>query len=96
MLTPHFLDSQLTDGSEVVVLTHWPFSAPQKYYFSASDTHFCYRLSKPQDLVHSEGLDKLEKFIHPTGSRTHDLPACSIVPQPITLLRAPPTFCHAV
>jgi hypothetical protein len=26
-------------------------------------------------------LLKLKNFIHPIGSRTHDLPACSIVPQ---------------
>jgi hypothetical protein len=31
-----------------------------------------------------EGLGHLKK-IHPTGTRTRDLPACSIVPQPTTL-----------
>jgi hypothetical protein len=35
-----------------------------------------------------EGLDKL-KTIHAIGTRTRDLPACSIVPQPTTLPRAP-------
>jgi hypothetical protein len=29
---------------------------PQKNYFSVSGTHFCYRLSKPLDLVRVEGL----------------------------------------
>jgi hypothetical protein len=33
---------------------------PQKHYFSASGTHFCYRLSKPQGLVWPEGLGKLK------------------------------------
>jgi hypothetical protein len=39
--------------------------------------------------VRLEGLGKLEKFIHLIGNRTHDLPVCSVVPQPTTLLRAP-------
>jgi hypothetical protein len=37
-----------------------------------------------------EGLSKLgKKKIHLIVIRTRDLPACSIVPQPSTLLRAP-------
>jgi hypothetical protein len=32
--------------------------------------------------VWPEGLCKLKKFIHLTGSLTRDLPACSIVPKP--------------
>jgi hypothetical protein len=35
-----------------------------------------------------EGLGKL-KFNDISGNRTHDVPACSIVPQPTTLPRAP-------
>jgi hypothetical protein len=38
--------------------------------------------------VRLEGLGQLKK-IHLIGTRTCDLPACSIVPQPTTLLRAP-------
>jgi hypothetical protein len=30
-----------------------------------------------------EGLGKLKKKNHLTGSQTHDLPACSIVSQPL-------------
>jgi hypothetical protein len=37
--------------------------------------------------VRVEGLGKLKK-IHLIGTRTRDLPACSIVPQPTTLPRA--------
>jgi hypothetical protein len=37
--------------------------------------------------VQLEGLGKLK--IHLIGTRTCDLPACSIVPQPTTLPRAP-------
>jgi hypothetical protein len=82
------LDSRLTDGCKVVRLTHRPRSTRQKYYSSASGSNFCYRMSKPQGLVHLEGLGKFKKkklhakkFIHLIGSRTGDLPACRIVPQ---------------
>jgi hypothetical protein len=37
--------------------------------------------------VRLEGLGQLKK-IHLIGTRTHDLPACSIVPQPTTLPHA--------
>jgi hypothetical protein len=36
-----------------------------------------------------EGLGILKKSHHLIGNRTRDLPACSIVPQQTTLLRAP-------
>jgi hypothetical protein len=36
-----------------------------------------------------EGLRKLKKSNDLTGNRNGDLPACSIVPQPATLPRAP-------
>jgi hypothetical protein len=39
-------------------------------------------------MVRLEGLSKLKKSTL-SGTRTGDLPACSIVPQPTTLLRAP-------
>jgi hypothetical protein len=38
---PHYLDILLTDGGKVVSLMHRPRPTPQKYYFSASGTHFC-------------------------------------------------------
>jgi hypothetical protein len=53
---PPCLDNRLTDGGKVLSLTHRPCSTPQEYYSSASDTHFCYRLSEPQGLVRPEGL----------------------------------------
>jgi hypothetical protein len=37
-------------------------------------------LSEPQGLVRPEEFDNLKKFIHLIGTRTRDLPACSIVP----------------
>jgi hypothetical protein len=76
---PHCIVSRLTDGGKFVSPTQRPRSAPQKHYFSASETHFSYRLSKPQDLVRPEGLGKLKKLISLIKSRTRDLPVYSIV-----------------
>jgi hypothetical protein len=59
------LGSGFTDGCKVVSPTHRPHSTPQKYYFSASGTHFCWRLSKPQGLVRPKGLGKLKKINFP-------------------------------
>jgi hypothetical protein len=53
---------------------------PQKHYFYASGTHFCWKLSKPQGLVRPEGFGKLIKIIHLIESRTRDLPVCNIAP----------------
>jgi hypothetical protein len=52
---PYCLDNQLTDGDKAR-----PCSTHQKNDFSASGTHFCQRLSKPQGLVRPEGLGKLK------------------------------------
>jgi hypothetical protein len=41
------------------------------------------RDSKPHGLVRQGGLGKLKQVIHFIGSRSHDLQACSIVPQPL-------------
>jgi hypothetical protein len=62
---------------------HRPCYTPHKHYFSASDTHFCYMLREPHCLARLEGLDKLKKFVSLIRFRTRDLPACSIVPQPL-------------
>jgi hypothetical protein len=76
---PHCPENHFTDGGNVVSPTLRPRSIPQKHYFPASGTHFCYRLNKPQGLVRPEGLGKLKKLIHLIGAQTRDLPACSIV-----------------
>jgi hypothetical protein len=45
----------------------------------------------PRAIVRLEGLGQLkEKKIHLIGTRNRDFPACSIMPQPTTLPRAPP------
>jgi hypothetical protein len=53
---------------------------------SVSGTHFCYRLSKFHGLLRSEGLGELIKFSYLIGSRTSDLPVCSIMPRPLHYL----------
>jgi hypothetical protein len=74
---PHCLDSRFTDGGNVVSPTHRPCTTPQKHYFSASGTHFYWRLSDPQGLVRPEGLDKWKKENHLIGFGTLDHPVCS-------------------
>jgi hypothetical protein len=52
-----------------------------------SATHFCQRLSRPQD--HSVDGRSTEKPSDLIGNQTCNLPACSIVPQPTMLPHAP-------
>jgi hypothetical protein len=44
----------------------------------------------PRAIVRLEGLGQLKNSNDLIGTRTRDLPACSIVPQPTTLPHAPP------
>jgi hypothetical protein len=62
---PHCLDNRLTDGGEVVSPTHQPRSNSQKHNFSASGTHFYWRVSKLQGLVRLEGLGNFKKTHSP-------------------------------
>jgi hypothetical protein len=82
---PHFLTNELTDGGEIVSLTRRPHFTFRKI----PSTHFCYRLSRPQDCSSAER--KLKNSSDLIGNGTRDLSACSIVPQPSTLPRAPIT-----
>jgi hypothetical protein len=45
-------------------------------------------LVDPRALLQLEGLGQLKKF-NDIGNQTHNLPACSILPQPTMLPRAP-------
>jgi hypothetical protein len=49
---PHFLHNRLTDVGEVVSLTRRPPFIPRKI----PGTHFCYRLSRPQDHSAAGGI----------------------------------------
>jgi hypothetical protein len=74
---PHFPDSQLTDGSEAVSLTHWLPFTPRKI----PGSHFCYSLNRPQDHSAAGRIRSTEISNALTENRTCDLPACSIAPQ---------------
>jgi hypothetical protein len=52
-------------------------------------THFCQRLSKPQGHSAAGRIRSIEKSNDLMGYETRDLAACSVVPQPTTLPRAP-------
>jgi hypothetical protein len=73
LIIPHCRDNRLTDGGKVVSPTHRPRSDRQEHHFSASGTHFCWRLSKRQGPVRPERLGKLKKIIKLVGSPTCDL-----------------------
>jgi hypothetical protein len=79
--TPHCIDNQLIDDC-YVALSAGRALPPE----NSSDTHFCWKLSKQQDLVRLEGLGKLK--IDLIETRSSDLSACSIAPEPSTLPRA--------
>jgi hypothetical protein len=75
---PHFLDSRLTDGFEVVSLTRWPPFTPGRYLVLISVRGW---------VDHRAIVRPTEKFDDLIGRRTRGLPACSIVPQSTTLPR---------
>jgi hypothetical protein len=52
-------------------------------------THFCLRLSRPKGHIAAGKIKSIEKSNDLIGYRNRDLPACSTVPQPTTLPRAP-------
>jgi hypothetical protein len=56
-------------------------------------THFCYRLSRPQSQGAAEWIMSMKNYNENFGNRTRNLPACSAVPQPAALPRAPTTKC---
>jgi hypothetical protein len=82
---PHFFDNRHTDGCEVVTLTRRPPFTLSKI----PGTHFRLRLSRHQGHNAAGSVRSIEKFNDLIGKRTHDLPACNIVPQPTTLPHTP-------
>jgi hypothetical protein len=81
---PHFLDSQLTDDSEVVSLTcQQPFT-PERFLVLISVK----RLNQPQGHSAAGRIWSLEKSSGLIGYQTPNLLACTRVPQPTSLLRA--------
>jgi hypothetical protein len=78
---PHFLDSRLIDGHEDVSLKRRPPSNRRKI----PCTHFCYRLSRPQDHSAAERIRSIKKSNYFIGNRTRTLPGSNIVHEPNTL-----------
>jgi hypothetical protein len=76
---PTFSDIRLRNGGKIVSPTRRPFFTPRKISIRG--------WVDPRGIVRLEGLGKLKKSTS-SWTRTGDLPACSIVPQPTTLPRA--------
>jgi hypothetical protein len=62
---PHFIDKQLTDGSETVsLMRRLPFTPRE-----IDGTHFCQRMSQPQDHSADERVRSTEKSNDLSGNR---------------------------
>jgi hypothetical protein len=81
---PHFLDSRLTYGDEVVSLARQPPFTLRKI----PGTHLWWSLSRPQGHIAVGRIRSIEKPSDLFRNRTRDLPVCNTVPQPTTLPRA--------
>jgi hypothetical protein len=78
-----FLDNRLTDGGEVISPTHRPPFSPQEdswysFLLDAASIPGPYAAGRVRSIEKSNDI----------RIRTHDLPACSMMPQPTTLPRA--------
>jgi hypothetical protein len=73
------------EGGKVVSHTHRPPLSPG----NSSGTHFCSRLCQPQSHSAARKIMSTENSNDTIGDQIRDLPACSAVPQPTALPRAP-------
>jgi hypothetical protein len=81
---PHFIDSRVTDGGDVVNLTRRQPFTPRKI----PGTNLCQRPNTPKGHNAAGRIRSIEKSSDLIGYQTRYLPTCSIVPQPTTLPRA--------
>jgi hypothetical protein len=72
---PHFLDSRLTDGGEVVSLTRRPPLTAGRFFVLFSVK----RHSRTQGQSAAGSIRPIEKSNDLAENRTRDLPSCSIV-----------------
>lgn len=77
---PHYLDNQITDGSELISLMNRPLSIAKM-----TGTHFCSKLNRHHGHSAAEGIGSTEHSNHFVVNRTRGLPTCGIVPQPTTV-----------
>jgi hypothetical protein len=77
----YILDSRVTDGGEVVGLKRRPPFIPQKESWYS----FMLEAESTQGYSAAGRIRSIEKTNDLVGNQTHDLPACSIVPQLTTL-----------
>jgi hypothetical protein len=88
---PHYLDIRVRDGGKVVS----PTGRPPALYPQVSFLRFLVLISvrgrvDTRVIVLTEELRKLEN-IHLIGTRSRNLPVCSIVPQPLRYRVTPPS-----
>jgi hypothetical protein len=76
------LDNQLTDDGKAVSPTHRPRSTQQKYNFSLWYS-FLLEFEWTTGSNAAGRIRWIEKFIHLIRSQTRNVPACSIMPQPL-------------
>jgi hypothetical protein len=72
----HWLDNRLSDGGEIVSLTHQLHSTPQKYFLALISVTSCF---SPTAIMLLEGLGKLKNVNNLIVNRTYDLPMMSLI-----------------
>ena len=88
---PAFLDSQINKVARLSALcTGHNYSPPPG---DTPGTHIWYRLSQSHGHSVARRIKSMKNSHHPNENQTHELPACSMVPQPTVPLH---TLLHLV
>jgi hypothetical protein len=78
--------AQVGGSQDFYSVEKWRWQGCQPYLLAAFNSHFFYRLSRPQHPSVTGRLKSIKNVNDPVGNWTRDLPACSAVSQP----NAPP------